>query len=84
MKTPYDLATAKMKPPLRGPVATLAAVLEGIRTGAIDAIATDHAPHPGSEKMAGVRELPVRDSRLEQRRLGIALGATSSTRGNQG
>ena len=43
--------------------ATWTAVIEGIVTGAIDAIATDHAPHPGSEKDAGVREVPVRHHR---------------------
>lgn len=40
----------KMAPPLRSQ-ADLAAVLEGLRDGTIDAIATDHAPHHGNEKM---------------------------------
>jgi len=35
---------AKMKPPLRT-TADVEAVIEGLKTGVIDAIATDHAPH---------------------------------------
>jgi dihydroorotase-like cyclic amidohydrolase len=34
------------------------AVIEGIVAGAIDAIATDHAPHPGSEKMQEFERCP--------------------------
>jgi dihydroorotase len=40
----------KMAPPLRSR-ADLDAVLEGLRDGTIDAIATDHAPHHANEKM---------------------------------
>lgn len=39
----YD-TNAKMNPPLRGPD-DVAALQEGLRDGAIDVIATDHAPH---------------------------------------
>lgn len=39
----------KMAPPLRSET-DLAAILEGIRDGTIDAIATDHAPHHANEK----------------------------------
>ena len=46
---PYD-SNFKMKPPLRT-ACDAGAVVEGIVAGAVDAIATDHAPHPGSEKM---------------------------------
>src|SRR5262249_46471807 len=46
---PYD-SNYKMRPPLRSDCHT-AAVVEGLASGAICAIATDHAPHPGSEKM---------------------------------
>jgi dihydroorotase len=46
---PYD-SNYKMKPPLRGHV-DAEAMIQGIVSGAVDAIATDHAPHPGSEKM---------------------------------
>ncbi len=40
----------KMAPPLRTQ-SDLEAVLEGLRDGTIDAIATDHAPHHANEKM---------------------------------
>jgi dihydroorotase len=53
---PYD-SNYKMKPPLREPD-DQAAVVEGIASGAIDAIATDHAPHPGSEKMQEFERCP--------------------------
>src|SRR5271166_3775139 len=46
---PYD-SNYKMKPPLRSHC-DAGAVLNGIVAGTITAIATDHAPHPGSEKM---------------------------------
>src|SRR5262249_49186225 len=45
----YD-SNYKMKPPLR-PSCDVEAVIAGIVSGAVDVIATDHAPHPGSEKM---------------------------------
>ncbi len=44
----YDAAT-KMNPPLRAEADRLA-VLEAVRDGAIDAIATDHAPHTVDDK----------------------------------
>jgi dihydroorotase len=40
----------KMAPPLRAQ-ADVEAILEGLRDGTIDAIATDHAPHHANEKM---------------------------------
>ncbi len=45
----YD-TNFKMAPPLRSQ-SDLEAVLEGLRDGTIDAIATDHAPHHANEKM---------------------------------
>jgi dihydroorotase len=39
----------KMNPPLRSAV-DAAALVEGLRTGAVDVIATDHAPHTAEEK----------------------------------
>lgn len=43
----------KMNPPLRSPEDRLA-LLEGIRDGTIDMIATDHAPHSSEEKSKGL------------------------------
>jgi dihydroorotase len=44
----YD-TNAKMNPPLRS-AADVAAVVEGLRDGTIDVIASDHAPHHRDEK----------------------------------
>jgi dihydroorotase len=52
----YD-SNYKMKPPLRSP-GDRAAVLDAIACGAVTAIATDHAPHPGSEKMQEFERCP--------------------------
>jgi dihydroorotase len=48
------------------------AVVEGVVNGAIDAIATDHAPHAGSEKMQEFEKCPFGIIGLETA-LGIAL-----------
>src|SRR5262249_6666969 len=53
---PYD-SNYKMKPPLRDTCDT-GAIAEGIARGVISAIATDHAPHPGSEKMQEFERCP--------------------------
>jgi dihydroorotase len=53
---PYD-SNYKMKPPLRG-VCDRAAVVEGIAAGTVTALATDHAPHAGSEKMQEFERCP--------------------------
>ncbi len=53
---PYD-SNYKMKPPLRART-DCAAVVEGLASGAIQAIATDHAPHAGSEKMQEFERCP--------------------------
>jgi dihydroorotase len=47
-ETEYDTAT-KMNPPLRSESDRLA-VIEGLRDGTIDCIATDHAPHTVDDK----------------------------------
>ncbi len=39
----------KMNPPLRSP-ADVAALVDAVRTGVVDVIATDHAPHTAEEK----------------------------------
>ena len=48
---------AKMHPPLRTQ-RDIDAVLEGLRDGTIDAIATDHAPHTPDEKALGMNDAP--------------------------
>ncbi|MCL5746611.1 MAG: dihydroorotase [Acidobacteria bacterium] len=53
---PYD-SNFKMKPPLRT-VEDAAGVVEGLVSGAIDVIASDHAPHAGSEKMQEFERCP--------------------------
>jgi dihydroorotase len=52
-----DDADFKMNPPLRS-AADAAALVEGLRSGAVDVIATDHAPHTPAEKARGFREAP--------------------------
>jgi dihydroorotase len=53
---PYD-GNYKMKPPLREGI-DVGAVTKGLVDGTIDAIATDHAPHPGDEKMQEFERCP--------------------------
>lgn len=67
---PYD-SNYKMKPPLRSGC-DVSAVVQGVVSGAIDAIATDHAPHPGSEKMQEFEQCPFGVLGLETA-LGVAL-----------
>ncbi|MBM3756755.1 MAG: dihydroorotase [Acidobacteria bacterium] len=67
---PYD-SNFKMKPPLRS-CFDVAAVTEGLVNGAIDVIATDHAPHPGSEKMQEFERCPFGITGLETA-IGLSL-----------
>ena len=67
---PYD-SNYKMKPPLRSRD-DVAAVVEALASGIVDAIATDHAPHPGSEKMQEFERCPFGIIGLETA-LGTAL-----------
>src|SRR5690242_1652649 len=53
---PYD-SNYKMKPPLRSEC-DRGAVADAIATGTVSAIATDHAPHAGSEKMQEFERCP--------------------------
>jgi dihydroorotase len=53
---PYD-SNYKMKPPLRSRC-DVGGVAAGVIDGTIDAIATDHAPHAGSEKMQEFEKCP--------------------------
>src|ERR1039457_5351299 len=66
----YD-SNYKMKPPLRCRH-DVDAVIEGIVSGVVAAIATDHAPHPGSEKMQEFERCPFGITGLETA-LGLAL-----------
>ncbi len=66
----YD-SNYKMKPPLREHC-DVEAVIEGIASGSVDAIATDHAPHPGSEKMQEFERCPFGILGLETA-LGLSL-----------
>ena len=66
----YD-SNYKMKPPLRCQH-DVDAVIEGIVSGVVDAIATDHAPHPGSEKMQEFERCPFGITGLETA-IGLSL-----------
>ena len=61
----------KMNPPLRSEE-DRAALIEGIRDGTIDAIATDHAPHHSDEKMLDYDHAPSGVVGLETA-LGVVL-----------
>ena len=52
----YD-SNYKMKPPLRSP-GDREAVIEGLASGTVSAIATAHAPHAGSDKMQEFERCP--------------------------
>ena len=67
----------KMKPPLRC-CGDVQAAVEGILTGSVDAIATDHAPHPGSEKMQEFERCPFGIIGLETA-VGLALSELIDT-----
>jgi dihydroorotase len=54
--TTYD-AVYKVNPPLRT-AADIAAIRAGLADGTIDAIATDHAPHPPESKQAPLDQAP--------------------------
>ena len=53
-----------MSPPLRS-LSHLAALLEGLRDGTVDAIATDHAPHHADEKDLEFDQAPFGITGLE-------------------
>ena len=67
---PYD-GNYKMKPPLRESC-DVEAVTRGLLDGTIDAIATDHAPHAGAEKMREFERCPFGIIGLETA-VGLAL-----------
>lgn len=63
VRVPYDTNT-KMAPPLRSEE-HLEAIIDGIRDGTIDAIATDHAPHHQDEKALEYDRAPFGITGLE-------------------
>lgn len=63
---------AKMNPPLREESDRMA-IIEGLRDGTIDLIATDHAPHSREEKARPITEAPSGIIGLET---ALALGIT--------
>ena len=63
---------AKMNPPLREEADRLA-IIEGLRDGTIDIIATDHAPHSSEEKAKPITEAPSGIIGLET---ALSLGIT--------
>lgn len=67
---------AKMNPPLRGPE-DVAAIRQGLADGAIDCIATDHAPHTLTEKDVEFQSAPFGIIGLET---SLALGVTGLVR----
>ncbi|HEY0005516.1 MAG TPA: dihydroorotase [Pyrinomonadaceae bacterium] len=66
----YDTNT-KMNPPLRSPE-HVAAIMEALSDGTIDAIATDHAPHHADEKALEYDQAPFGITGLETA-VGLAL-----------
>jgi dihydroorotase len=61
MLTDADRPWMQMNPPLRGP-ADREAMLEALRDGTADYLATDHAPHTVAEKERGVSGQPHLDT----------------------
>jgi dihydroorotase len=57
-------ANLKMNPPLRG-ADDRAALIDGLRSGAISCVATDHAPHARHEKEVPFEEAPFGVTGLE-------------------
>lgn len=67
---------AKMNPPLREEADRLA-IIEGLKDGTIDIIATDHAPHSAEEKAKPITEAPSGIIGLET---ALSLGITNLVR----
>ena len=56
-KVGIEMVNYKMNPPLRT-AEDRDALIEGLRDGSIDCIATDHAPHTAADKNKGMKEAP--------------------------
>lgn len=67
---PYD-SNFKMKPPLRC-AHDVDAVIDGVVSGAVDCLATDHAPHAGDDKMQEFEKCPFGITGLETA-IGVSL-----------
>ncbi len=67
---PYD-SNYQMKPPLRCDH-DVEAVIAGVASGAVDCLATDHAPHAGDDKMQEFERCPFGITGLETA-LGVSL-----------
>lgn len=67
---------AKMNPPLRTEE-DRQALIQGLKDGSIDIIATDHAPHSTEEKAKGLKEAPSGIIGLET---ALSLGVTNLVR----
>jgi dihydroorotase len=61
MLTDENRLLLQMNPPLRAP-ADRTALIEALRSGLVDYIATDHAPHTLEEKATGVSGVPLLDT----------------------
>lgn len=61
MLTPENRMALQMNPPLR-PREDRLALVEALRSGVIDYIATDHAPHTLDEKAVGASGVPLLDT----------------------
>jgi dihydroorotase len=61
MLTDENRLLLQMNPPLRAPADRLA-LIEALRSGLVDYIATDHAPHTLEEKATGVSGVPLLDT----------------------
>jgi dihydroorotase len=72
----YD-SNYKMKPPLRCHH-DAETIIQGIVDGVVDAIATDHAPHPGDEKMQEFERCPFGITGLETA-IGLSLSVLVHT-----
>ena len=70
---------AKMNPPLRKEEDRLA-IIEGLKDGTIDIIATDHAPHSEEEKKKDITQAPSGIIGLET---ALALGITKLVNANE-
>ncbi len=61
MLTAENRPWLQMNPPLRSPE-DRTSLLEALRTGLIDYLATDHAPHTAAEKLRGISGVPHLDT----------------------